>query len=624
MEGATGAHPAMDKDPERIEEAIFAAAAAKPPGERAAYLDAACGGDDALRRSIAELIAAHEAPGTLIEGAGAPGGDPSTVHLPGKAEAGAMPRPGRRIGYLGDYELVEEIACGAMGVVYRANQRSLNRSVALKMIRGSLLASEAEVRRFQTEAEAAAGLDHPSIVPIYEIGTHEGQHYFTMKLVEGGTLADRMEAYRDDPNSAARLLATVARAVDAAHRHGILHRDLKPGNILLDRDGQPHVTDFGLAKQLESENALTLSGQILGTPYYMAPEQAEGNGKRLTTAADIYSLGAILYEMLTGRPPFKGDTVLETLRCAREEDVKPPHLVAADSDRDLETIALKCLRKRPEHRYPSAAALADDLDRRARGEPIAARPVTRTERVVKWVRRKPVHAALLGTAAILILTLGVGGPLVAIKQSRLRETADKQRLKAEAAETVAESRAEEIRRNLYFAEMNLAGEAAAEPGGLARVVGLLGKWVPKTGVDDLRGWEWYYLRSLSARDAATFYPQAGTLHSVAWSPDGSRVAAAGWSGISLLDAASGEGILKLAAHKAPVKAVSWRPDGDRLASAGVDGTVRTWDAATGEEIRSFGGHTGTVWSVGWSPDGSRLALEPGLRREPGHTARACP
>jgi hypothetical protein len=289
-----------------------------------------------------------------------------------------------------------------MGVVYRARQISVNRPVALKMILAGRLASADDVHRFHTEAEAGANLNHPNIVPIYEVGENQGQHFFSMKLVEGDSLAGQVPRFVGHPRAAVRLLALVARAVHHAHQRGILHRDLKPGNILLDRDGQPHVTDFGLAKKIAGDTRLTQSGAVIGTPSYMAPEQAAGK-KDLTSAADVYSLGAILYELLTGQPPFRAPTQLDTLLQVLEQEPEPPRKSNPRVDRDLETICLKCLNKDPHKRYTSAEALAQDLDRFLEGDPVSARALGEWELLVRWAKKHPITAALAGLVGIGIL-----------------------------------------------------------------------------------------------------------------------------------------------------------------------------------------------------------------------------
>jgi WD40 repeat protein len=332
-----------------------------------------------------------------------PGAD-STVSSDGSAGTD-LPR----VRYVGDYELLEEVARGGMGVVFKARQVSLNRVVALKMILAGTYATDAARRRFEQEAEAAAGLDHPNILPIYEVGEHEGHQYFSMKLVEETPWP------AESPRMAIRGLSQVARAVHYAHQRGILHRDLKPSNILLDHDGTPYVTDFGLAKKVDAEDGRTRTGAVVGTPAYMAPEQARGE-KGLTTAVDVYSLGAILYESLTGRPPFHGETALDTLRQVTDRDPDHPRAVNPRADRDLAVVALKCLEKDPARRYPSAAALADDLDRWARGEPIEARAATRRERAVKWARRNPLGTAFVAFAGVAAVVV-VGLLVVALQQA---------------------------------------------------------------------------------------------------------------------------------------------------------------------------------------------------------------
>jgi serine/threonine-protein kinase len=293
-----------------------------------------------------------------------------------------------------------------MGVVWKARQKRPDRLVALKMFRAGDLASPTDVQRFRNEAEVIAQLDHPHILPVYEVGEHDGVHYFSMKLVEGGSLNDHLDSFRADPRAAARLLATIARAVHYANQRGVLHRDLKPSNILLDAQGEPHVSDFGLAKRVEIDSSLTQSGTLVGTPSYMAPEQSRGRKELVTTATDSYGLGAVLYALLTGRPPFKGDTVLETLERVREREPESPRRINAKVDRDLETICLKCLAKEPQRRYASAVALAEDLDRFLAGQPIQARPVGVWERGIKWARRRPLVVAVGGLVLAMLLLGG--------------------------------------------------------------------------------------------------------------------------------------------------------------------------------------------------------------------------
>jgi tetratricopeptide (TPR) repeat protein/tRNA A-37 threonylcarbamoyl transferase component Bud32 len=310
---------------------------------------------------------------------------------------------GLRLRYVGDYELLSVLGQGGMGVVYKARQISLNRDVALKMIRNSELATEDQIRRFQNEAEAVALFDHPGIVPIYEVGVHGDQRYFSMKLIDGAGLDKRLKPSPLQPRVAAKLVAEVAEAIHHAHQRGLLHRDLKPANILIDAEGHPHVTDFGLAKRMEGESGLTISGAIMGTPSYMAPEQALGRNSQVTTASDVYGLGGILYAALTGRDPFQGNSVLETLEKVRQSAPDPPTSLNKKVPRDLEVICLKCLEKDQRLRYASAKELADDLQRWLNGEPIVARPVNAAARAWMWCKRRPALAALAGALAAAIV-----------------------------------------------------------------------------------------------------------------------------------------------------------------------------------------------------------------------------
>ena len=307
-------------------------------------------------------------------------------------------RPPERFG---DYELIGEVARGGMGVVYRARQVTLDRIVALKMILAGRLADDDDVQRFRREAEAAARLQHPNIVAIFEIGEIEGQHFFSMEFISGISLSRKLADGPVDGRQAANYVRSIARAVHHAHRQGIIHRDLKPSNILLDADDEPHITDFGLAKRLGGDRDRTRTGAVLGTPSYMAPEQAQGR-RDIGPAADIYGLGAILYELLTGRPPFQAETPLDTVRQVIHDEPAPPRLLNPHIDHDLETICLKCIQKEPQQRYESAEALADDLQHYLAGESINARSFNVLDRIARTLDRSHHDADFSAWSSMLI------------------------------------------------------------------------------------------------------------------------------------------------------------------------------------------------------------------------------
>src|SRR6266567_4025609 len=350
----------------------------------------------------------------LADASVARGGDPGRVDDSTRVETDAAAaghnkktaRAAELLGELGDYELLEEVGRGGQGVVFRARQKSLNRTVALKVISLGQWASKAHLKRFRLEAEAAAHLEHPGIVPIHEVGERDGSCYFSMKFIEGGQLD---EVARREPipiRRAVELIAKVARTVHYAHEHGILHRDIKPGNILLDAKGEPHLTDFGLARLVESESTVTRTLEVLGTPSYMAPEQAVGNNAAIGSVTDVYGLGAVLYQLLTGQPPFAGGATYETIKLLLDTEPKKPRLLNPKIDRDLSTICLKCLEKDPKRRYSSALALAEDLERWLKYEPIVARHTGIVARGRKWVQRNPTSALLATSLLALAAVVG--------------------------------------------------------------------------------------------------------------------------------------------------------------------------------------------------------------------------
>jgi TolB-like protein/tRNA A-37 threonylcarbamoyl transferase component Bud32/Tfp pilus assembly protein PilF len=351
--------------------------------------------------------------GTASAESVAGGGDPGRVadvrgdNANAAAKNKKAARAAELLGELGDYELLEEIGRGGQGVVFRARQKSLNRTVALKVIRLGQWASKVHLRRFRLEAEAAARLEHPGIVPIHEVGERDGSCYFSMKFIEGGQLDEVVRRTPMSIRQAADLIAKVARTVHYAHEHGILHRDIKPGNILLDAKGEPHLTDFGLARLVESESSVTQTLDVLGTPSYMAPEQAVGNNAAVSSATDVYGLGAVLYQLLTDQPPFAGGATYATIKLLLDTEPRQPRLLNPKIDRDLSTICLKCLEKDPKRRYSSALALAEDLEHWLKHEPIAARRGGPLVRGRKWVRRNPSIAVMAAMLLALAVPLGM-------------------------------------------------------------------------------------------------------------------------------------------------------------------------------------------------------------------------
>jgi WD40 repeat protein/tetratricopeptide (TPR) repeat protein len=531
------------------------------------------------------------------------------------------------------YELLSEMGRGGMGVVYRARQTRLGRVVALKMILAGGHADEQELKRFRNEAEAVARLQHPNIVQIHEVGEHEGLPFLSLEFCGGESLENKLAGTPLPPAEAAALVETLARAMHAAHQKGVVHRDLKPANVLLTEDGLPKITDFGLAKRLD-DIGHTATGTVMGTPSYMAPEQARGTGGATAPAVDVYALGALLYECLTGRPPFRAATTLDTLAQVVSDDPVPPRRLQPKTPRDLETICLTCLRKEPAKRYASAGELADDLHRFLRDEPIAARPTGPAERLAKWVHRRPAVAGLLAAVA-LVAALGAAGVWWKYRDAQQqRDWAEEQtRLKGEALEAArqaqkeadearaeAQQKAVQLRDQLdraellaYVGKITLA-DRESEAHHLGRAAEVLDDCRP-----DYRGWEHRHLRQRCAcgREVLVFGRHNLNVFAVAFSPDGSRAVSSGRAeeaaggGIPgellVWDVRTGATLLTLKGHRGGVTGVAYSPDGGRIASASADRTVRVWDAHTGAEVVTCKGHGAEVTGVAFSPDGGRVA-----------------
>ena len=500
----------------------------------------------------------------VLSGGPLGGPPPSTL---GKA---ALPRS------FGGYELLAEIARGGMGIVYKARQTRINRVVALKVIAAGQFASPDFVERFRTETEAVASLDDPHIVPIYEVGDCEGQPFFSMKFVEGGALSQRVSNRKCSLShrQAVELLAKLARAIHHAHQRGILHRDLKPGNILLDAKGEPHLTDFGLAKLVARDRTLTRTVAMLGTPSYMSPEQARGDVKQLTTAADVYGLGAVFYELLTGQPPFAGGTTMETVRQVLEKEPVRPRALNRSVDRDLETVCLKCLEKDPARRYGSAEALAEDLERWLNREPILARRITPAERLVKWMRRNPKVASL---TVLLHLVFAVGLAGILAMGVRLA-SANREKTRANL----------ELAKNLRDFEWQRLEELVTS-GKRSDALAILSDFLRRNSLDECAA-----TRVFSMLNGGNFgLPKAAPLqhgavvNSVSVSADGQRVLTTADDGMARVwDLSSGR-LLTALAHPVKVGGAEFTADGRFLLTSCQDGSFRLWDAEASKVVLEF-------------------------------------
>ena len=510
---------------------------------------------------------------------------------------------GDRIRYFGDYELTDEIARGGMGIVYRARQVSLGRTVAVKMILAGQLAGDEDVKRFHAEAEAAAQLDHPAIVSIYEVGEHSGRHYFSMQYVGGTDLARKTREAPLAPEEAVGLLVQVVDAIAYAHDQGVLHRDLKPSNVLIDASGQPLVTDFGLAKRIDAASDLTSTGQIVGTPSYMPPEQAAGRKSAIGTASDVYSLGAVLYEALTGRAPFRADTALGTLRQVLDPDVETasPRLLNPAIDRDLETIVLKCLEKEPGGRYGTARELGDDLRRWQRGEPILARPVGGAEKAWRWCRRNPAVAGLSALVLALLLIVASVSAAGYVKTRRALEAEQLALEQATRRRQEAEAERQVARANLYAAHLNLA-QAAWDDGDVEKAYRHLDHY---RADETRREWTWGYLWGLATAGWDELPGRVGIVEGLGFSQDGSRLAVAHGDRIEIRNGRTGE-IEETHRLDGRMEAFDLAPDGGRGLTGDRGGMVTVWDLDDGSVVYQHEDQK-RVTAVAWARDGALFA-----------------